>query len=259
MFFSSYLSTFVYFIVATILFLYVIMDEEVILMHIIHLSHSGFLVEDDGDYFLFDPVSPFQGPKDYERLFVFVSHAHHDHFKPDCFNAFYKEERAHFIFSRDIEENISKPSIANLHILDNYESVDIEEVHIESYGTTDAGNSYFVSAHGVNYFHSGDLNWWHWKRMSDQELKVEEEDYKREVDRLRGKSIDYAFVPVDPRLEEYAYLAINYFIKTIKPKFVIPMHSFRELDFYKDLERHVNLMDTTLIPIDEENQEILSI
>ena len=233
------------------------MVDEVNFMYIEHLSHSGFLVENQGNYLLFDPISDFSIRKDYKSIIVFSSHSHHDHFSPKYFESYYRDEKAHFVFSKDIESNIDKSTIKNLHIMNNYEQLKIEDIKIESFGSTDMGNSYFIHFFEDTLFHSGDLNWWHWKRMNEDELKIEERDFKREISLLKDKIINYAFVPVDPRLEEHGYLAINYFIETIHPKVVIPMHSFGKYDFYKDLELHVKLGDSALINITAENQKIL--
>lgn len=226
-------------------------------MHIKHLSHSGFLIENQGNYLLFDSISDFSIPKDYKNVIILSSHSHHDHFSPQHFESYYGDEKVHFVFSPDIESKIEKSAIKNLHIMDHYEKLEIKDIKIESFGSTDMGNSYYIHFCGDTIFHSGDLNWWHWKRMNENELKIEERDYKREIDLLKGRPINYAFIPVDPRLEEHAYLAINYFIETIKPKVVIPMHSFGKYAFYKDLELYIKLGDSALINITKENEKLL--
>lgn len=224
-------------------------------MIIKHLSHSGFLVEDDGRIIIFDPISTLKLAREGKRVYIFVSHSHHDHLNMEVLSPLLGEEDVYFIFSKDAGDNMNE-SINNLLIMDHYEQQSIHDMEIQSFGTTDLGNSYLVSLNGRSYFHSGDLNWWHWKRMTPEELKVEEEDFKREVGLLKGKSIDYAFVPVDPRLEEHGYLAVNYFIQAIQPKHIIPMHSFGRYDYYRDLEDHIKLQDTKLVNVHHE-QEVL--
>jgi len=41
---------------------------------------------------------------------------------------------------------------------------------------------------------------------------------------MQKKTIDIAFVPVDPRLEKQYAWAINYLMETIDVKWVVPMH-----------------------------------
>lgn len=225
-------------------------------MQMKHLSHSGFLVEDDQNIFLFDAITPINLGTQGKNIYVFSSHSHGDHFNLEVIKSLSNQENIQFIFSKDIAPKISKVNINFFSVLDNHEHITIRDVEISTYGSTDLGNSYLVTSNGKSFFHSGDLNWWHWKRMTPAELKVEESDFKKEVDLLKNKSIDFAFIPVDPRLEEYAYLAINYFIKVVHPKYVIPMHSFGQYDFYKDLEKHIDLRNTLLLNVKQENQVI---
>lgn len=48
--------------------------------------------------------------------------------------------------------------------------------------------------------------------------------YCREIDQLRGRTIDVAFLPVDPRLEEQALWGIDYFMRTVGARTAVPMH-----------------------------------
>lgn len=225
-------------------------------MMIKHLSHSGFTVHDQSDLLVFDAISPLVVSNEYKSIYIFASHSHKDHFDPNTIKEFYQNEKANFIFSKELSPKISQSSINNLYMLENYENIMINHVDVSSYGSTDLGNSYLVSLNGKTYFHSGDLNWWHWKRMSLDQLNGEESSFKEEINRFKDKSIDFAFIPVDPRLEEHAYLAINYFIQVVQPKHIIPMHSFGQYEFYKDLELHINLQDSVLINVDGEHRVV---
>lgn len=226
-------------------------------MNIKHLTHSGFIVTDNNTKLIFDPISPLKLNTQDKNIYIFVSHSHSDHFSPKCLKDLFEKENVYFIFSKDISTEVKNFKIKNLFLLDHYENITINDLDISTYGTTDLGNSYLVNLNGKNIFHSGDLNWWHWKRMTSEELKVEETDFKREVGLLEGKSIDFAFIPVDPRLEKHGYLAINYFIDLINPKYVIPMHSFGQFDYYGDLESHIHLKKSKLINVNHENEIIL--
>lgn len=256
MIFSSFLLLYVC-ILFSILFNYgIIRMKEVIYMIIKHLSHSGFTVHDQSELLVFDAISPLALSNEYKNIYIFISHSHKDHFDSNAVKEFYQNEKANFIISKELSPKISQYAITNLSILENYEKVKINHLDVSSYGSTDLGNSYMVTLHGNTYFHSGDLNWWHWKRMNLDELKSEESSFIKEIDQFKDKSIDFAFIPVDPRLEEHGYLAINYFIDVVQPKYVIPMHSFGQYDFYKDLELHIDLQDSVLINVDGENRII---
>lgn len=223
-----------------------------------HLSHSGFIVIDGDKTLIFDPISSIDEKDLKENTYIFSSHSHSDHFNTRVMKDLFEKENIHFIFSKDIEAFVKNTTIKNLHIIDAYENIVINDVAVSAYGSTDLGNSYLVKANGKSFFHSGDLNWWHWKGLTEKELKMEEETYKKELSLLKGQDIDYAFIPVDPRLEEYGYLAVNYFIELLDPTYVIPMHSFDQYEYYKDLEKHITLKNSTLINVAHDN-EILPI
>jgi L-ascorbate metabolism protein UlaG (beta-lactamase superfamily) len=90
--------------------------------------------------------------------------------------------------------------------------------------------------------------------MTKSEQAQEANDYIIEINKLLGQAIDFAFVPVDPRLKEHAYLAANYFIETLHPKFLLPMHAFGEYSFYSNLQNHLKMHSTTLIKVVDKNQ-----
>ena len=41
-------------------------------------------------------------------------------------------------------------------------NLSLKGVKIKAFGSTDIGISFLVSVDGVDIFHAGDLNWWHW-------------------------------------------------------------------------------------------------
>lgn len=205
---------------------------------IYHLDHSGVAVRTAHHFLVFDyyndtPVNQTrniengvlttEGLKDEEEVLVFVSHSHGDHFNPVIFDWEKQCPDIKYILSHDL--NVRKKD--NYYKMEKYQDVTIDDVYVETYGTTDQGVSYYVEVDGLNIFHSGDLNWWHWKKFTPEERKQEEEDYKAELEKLKEQDIDIAFVPVDPRLEEYYYLAGQYFAKMIEPELIVPIH-FRE-------------------------------
>ena len=57
------------------------------MIKVTYLDHSGFLVELEDAYFLFDYYKGRLPQIDLEKkMFVFVSHVHHDHYRKDIFN-----------------------------------------------------------------------------------------------------------------------------------------------------------------------------
>lgn len=195
---------------------------------ITHIFHSSFVVEFWDKILIFDyfknPLLKFN----FEELFysnkdvyVFVSHSHSDHYNPEIFNWESKSSDIKYILSYDIKIESNKD---NYFFMNNYESMMLDDIEIKTYGTTDLGVSFLITIGDTTIFHGGDLNWWHWKKDDVTTQKKEELDFKAEVDKLIGQKIDIAFIPVDPRLEEFYYLAGEYVIKTLKPKLLVPMH-----------------------------------
>lgn len=203
---------------------------------ITYLYHSGFSIETDNHFLVFDyykdsidlPADNFSKgvisietfPNNKE-IYVFVTHSHGDHFNPVIFK-WSRDHKITYILSNDVE--VIDYSQTSIYSMKPYEVLSLSNIIVKSFGTTDKGLSFLVAVDGINIFHSGDLNWWHWKSFPKEDQLREEDDYKREVERLTNEEIDIAFVPVDPRLEEFAFLAGEYFVKKIKPTLCIPMH-----------------------------------
>ena len=104
----------------------------------------------------------------------------------------------------------------------------VGDVEVSTYDSTDLGVSFLVAVDGLNIFHAGDLNWWHWKEESTlDEVRQSEELFMQALAPLIGQDIDIAFFPVDPRLGSDYALGAERFIKVLKPKMLVPMH-FRE-------------------------------
>ncbi|KNF07706.1 putative Zn-dependent hydrolase [Gottschalkia purinilytica] len=236
--------------------------------NIFPLGHSSFLVETKNNILIFDYYedslnlekinvedsilsnSIFKTDK---SIFVFVSHSHSDHYTPDIFDWKKENPNIEYILSSDLREIIDK---FDFHYVNPYESLKIKDIAIKAYGSTDKGVSFLVDVDEVTLFHAGDLNWWHWKKFSEEKRKIEEEDYKREVSKIIGEDIDIAFIPVDPRLDEFYYLGGEYFINTIKPKLLVPMH-FRD-NFYicDEFINKVSDKSTKIANINQLGQEI---
>lgn len=219
---------------------------------LVHLGHSRILVETENsilvfDYFQDTPLglevdkeSSFLSTDNFQtdkNVFVFASHGHDDHFDPIIFQWSKVNPNISYVLSRDIKEEVDHQiDGGQVYYMDPYESLIIDNVNIKTFGSTDLGVSFLVNVDGLSLFHAGDLNWWHWAdRFTEEELKREEDDFKRELGHIIGHNIDVACIPVDPRLGEFYHLAGLYFAEKVKPKFIVPIH-FRD-NFYicKDL------------------------
>lgn len=73
------------------------------MMGVTYLGHSGFLVELEDTYFLFDYYKGSLPKMDTEKkILVFISHAHYDHYRKEIFTLRDSFSRIRFVLSSDI-------------------------------------------------------------------------------------------------------------------------------------------------------------
>jgi L-ascorbate metabolism protein UlaG (beta-lactamase superfamily) len=196
-------------------------------IRITYLDHSGFIVETARYTLVFDyyrdpaQVANFTPDK---PLYFFASHAHGDHFNPAI--AAWQEQTAAYILNSDIRSAGGLPTVkqAKTHYLSPYEAMTHKDLRITAYGSTDEGGSFLVEVDGWRLFHAGDLNWWHWKEDTPENIAQAKTDFFRELHYLNGQQLDVAFFPVDSRLEEYRDLGVRELVKTTQINHLITMH-----------------------------------
>ena len=182
------------------------------------LAHSGFLIELDTVCLLFDwwkgdlPALPGK------PLVCFVSHRHEDHFSPRIFNL-----EAEFVLSRDIRR---RPEGA--HVMGWDQRLDLPGVTVETLRSTDEGVAFLVTADGQTVYHAGDLNWWHWEGEDRAWNRNMEVNFKRYLEPLRGRRIDLAMVPLDPRQEGAEDWGLTYLLELAEVRRVLPMHQWND-------------------------------
>lgn len=200
-----------------------------------YLYNSGFVVETENNLLIFDYYLDDAPENDKcinngyisnstlttnKKIIVFSSHSHFDHFNPAIFKWRQFNSNINYVLSSDIESE----KASNIYYISPYENICIANVAIKAFGSTDLGVSFLVCADGISIFHAGDLNWWHWYDDTDENNLAMEKSFKNEINKIKGKKIDIAFFPVDPRLKESYYLGGKYFIDEVHPKIFIPMH-----------------------------------
>ncbi len=97
-------------------------------------------------------------------------------------------------------------------------------LEVRTFGSTDAGVSFWLRVDGLTIFHAGDLNWWRWSGETQAEQDFADRFFIEEMEKLPSEQIDIAFFPVDRRLEENYALGAEYFAKKMQPKLLAPMH-----------------------------------
>ena len=212
-------------------------------MKITYLYHSGFCVELESAVLIFDyykgdiPAFPMGKP-----VYFFASHKHQDHFNMNVLNML-SEYSPTFVFSNDIrlsEKYLERYGydcdIKNkiISAKKNDEFV-LDNIRVRTYKSTDSGCAFLVEAEGYNIFHAGDLNWWAWPNCDEGLFKMQERIYKEQLGKMKEISIDVAFVPLDPRLNEYYYLGVVTFLDMLNVKRLFPMHMWDRYEIIQNL------------------------
>ena len=207
-------------------------------MKITFLAHSGFLVELEHTLLLFDwwkgelPPLPEGKP-----LVVFASHCHPDHFDPHIFRLDDGSRPIHFLLGKDIRPNphrmekwgLTEETLAKCTRTGGFQQKEpLPGVTVETLPSTDSGVAFLVTAEGQTLYHAGDLNWWYWAGESQEWNDTMERDYKQYLEPLRGRHVDLAMVPLDPRLEGGEDLGLAYYLSLTDTDRVLPMHQWED-------------------------------
>ena len=103
----------------------------------------------------------------------------------------------------------------------------VDGFEVETLKSTDEGVAFLVDTSDEVIYHAGDLNWWHWNGEVESYNAFMARDYMAEIDKLRGRKIDIAFIPLDGRLEDKYLWGMDYAMKTLDIKNAFPMHFWR--------------------------------
>ena len=236
-------------------------------MRVTYLGHSGFLLETNFAYYLFDYIRgelpEFSVGK---SLFVFASHSHGDHFDERLFRPELAAGVTRYYLSDDIRKKFrrAQPSWMGQHTED-IEWVTQGRVYSQHYSTVttlqsnDLGVAFVVrETNGATIYHAGDLNWWHWEGEDLAWNRNMEVNYKREISRLQGWQFDAAFIPLDPRLEKAYGYGLQYFLETVGVKHVFPMHFWKDysvISRYRREHPSWNLQGTVIHQIHQEGEQ----
>jgi L-ascorbate metabolism protein UlaG (beta-lactamase superfamily) len=230
---------------------------------IYYIDHSGFAIKTKNYLLIFDyfkepdlitnniedrAILSAESLKTAENIIVFSSHSHSDHFNPNIFKWMCSNTNIQYVLSDDIKINNIKP---NYHFIKEGEKINIKDVEIHAYGSTDIGISFAVTVDQLKLFHAGDLNWWHWKDDTLEERTMAEKSFKLNVDLIKAneKHIDIAFFPVDPRLKEFYSIGGEYFGKELNPKLFIPMHFGNDFYITEEFKHKMNKININSVEI----------
>lgn len=225
-------------------------------MNLKYIYHSGFLLEFERAYMLFDYYKgDIPSLDNKKKLYVFVSHSHPDHFNEDIFDIFRDHKDVEYILSNDVVPKKQEDADRSYSLEPNKEYY-FNELGVETYLSTDQGLAFMVSYNGKTIYHAGDLNWWTWVGFeTEEEYDNLTRNFKNEIDKMGARLIDIAMVPLDPRQGDRFDWGMKYFIEKTRPRHLVPMHcwnKFEVIDKFrsrnKDLLGDIDLVDTNKIP-----------
>jgi L-ascorbate metabolism protein UlaG (beta-lactamase superfamily) len=206
-------------------------------LDIYYLYNSGFVIEHGGDAIVVDYYRGGLGgqwrmplpaePLSYRDIYVFASHAHGDHYTPEIFTWREEHPGIRYVLSDDIRPH-GRAILSDITYLADGREADVVSLRVKAYGSTDQGISFHIrTADGLDIFHAGDLNFWHWADESTRaEVEEADADFTRELAKIRAgiRKLDAAFFPVDPRVGRDYYRGAVRFCEAMKPALLIPMH-----------------------------------
>jgi L-ascorbate metabolism protein UlaG (beta-lactamase superfamily) len=234
-----------------------------------YLYHSSFSLETENHFLVFDYFNDDSNGKERiirngiiseevlkigKKIYIFSSHSHGDHFNEVIFQWIKVNPDIKYILSSDIKSNEGFPEYVKI---SEDESIEVGNVLIKAFGSTDIGISFLVNVEGVSVFHAGDLNWWHWKDENDEYNADMAQAFKSQIEKIKKENIDIAFFPVDPRLEEYYYMGGQYFIEKVSPKMFIPMHFGDKYNITEEFAGKITTDNTAIVEIRKRGQEIV--
>jgi len=195
-------------------------------MKVTYIEHSSFLVEMENCYLLFDYFQgEIPGMDAGKELYVFVSHRHGDHFSPVIFELAGRYPKVQYVISDDIwQKRVPEELYGRIVFMGPGEEKKVGQALVKTYRSTDEGVAFLVEVDGAGIYHAGDLNHWYWKGEAESWNRQMGEKYHKELDKIKGESVDVAFLPVDSRLEEYYCLGADEFMRTVGAGVVFPMH-----------------------------------
>lgn len=232
-------------------------------MTVTYYHHSGFSVASGDTLLVFDywrgqqvKLPDAQGITPdilarFNQVIVFISHEHVDHYD-DIVYTWEQYAPVTYIIADCLPEG------AKGHRLAKGSEISLNErVSVKAFGSTDSGVSFLVTLDGLRFFHAGDLNFWHWREVSNaRQIQEAEEDFRSEMADLNGVDIDVAFFPVDPRMGMLFDAGVNYFVMTVKPRLLLPMHFWGRSDVMIEFARRSRTRETEIVALTTPGQAI---
>lgn len=233
-----------------------------------YIYHSAFVIELEKSILIFDfykfPNNKINKKEEFfnrfikrtdKKVYVFATHSHPDHFNKEILTWLEINENIKYILSDDIRIHKHK----NFYFTKEGDSFELDNLKINTFGSTDLGSSFYINTENKNIFHSGDLHFWHWEDDTPEEEKVMYDAYMVQLEKIKKLDrIDIAFVPVDTRLGVNTLEGVELFYKILKPRIIIPMHFSDDYSQMKNfIEKFKNNEDVKVIEIRDSMEKVL--
>lgn len=228
-------------------------------MKITFIHHSSFCIEDtiigsDGtsakyalifDYFSGE-IPEFS---DDCNVVFFASHKHFDHFSKSIFKYADKYKNVLYVLSKETKMNekymdrwnVSLKARPQINYVTYDESYDytLNNIHInvETLKSTDSGVAFIVNIGEKCFYHSGDLNYWTWDKYTKEDNDSMLERYMIEMNKIKDRHFDAAFVVLDNRIGEDFHIGMDIFMDKANADVVFPMHMWYGFEPIADLKK----------------------
>jgi L-ascorbate metabolism protein UlaG (beta-lactamase superfamily) len=196
-----------------------------------YLHHAGWAVKTKNHLLIFDyyPETRLPGTQSLangfiipeeikgQKVTVFVSHAHEDHFDPVIFTWREAIPDIHYVFGWAAEGGKSHTLLAEDHAGTSMDGMDIHTVHHRFDGIPEA--AFLVKADGLVIYHSGD------HACTAERL---DKTFRDNIDYLSGLApyVDIAFVSIFCRRDgSWVNGGDRYTLEKLRPRLFLPMHS----------------------------------
>ncbi len=248
-------------------------------MKVCFIHHSSFAVELEDKILVFDYFDknrvtsvaftghlPAMDPQ--KTIYFFASHKHADHFDMGIFRFLQQYPKVEYLLSKDTKMTKKfllrhgfdpKQLEDHIHYLQSNKDYQFQDMKVHTLRSTDTGVAFVVSCNGKNIYHAGDLHWWKWEGAGELINGRVGRDYKFQLRYLEKIHLNLAFVVLDPRLQEHAFLGLDYFMNHVNCDYVFPMHMWQDYEIINRWKKRSDnsMLTERLVDITAENQTFL--
>lgn len=187
-------------------------------MRITYLEHCGFIVELNKHTLIFDPNSKLSITNQEVPQYLFLSHqdalARAQILRP-CL------PRACMVLVDDAAQGIKEMNPCVCLPMQGEQLVD--DIRVTTLSGT-KGCAYLLELEGKVLYHGGGLHWWHWEEEQDEATQAQvRQDYLHAISALAGRTIDVAFLRMDPRQNDQFYYGAHALMERCDIHSIIPM------------------------------------